>query len=119
MAVWLLFLLLSALKLKIQSPVDQQVYKMLRHRVCTATIVTILSRGAPVNFGAIQGDKGKILSFYRHQQNMLRLWNHLITMNDDRLTKLVFLWDLEKSNNQNWSHHDDVKRLLQFLDMST
>lgn len=40
-------------------------------------------------------------------------------MNDDRLTKLVFLWDLEKSNNQNWSHHDDVKRLLQFLDMST
>lgn len=50
---------------------------------------------------------------------MLRLWIHLITMNDDRLTKLVFLWDLEKSNNQNWSHHDDVKRLLQFLDMST
>lgn len=48
---------------------------------------------------------------------MLRLWNHLVTMSDDRLTKLVFMWELEKSNNLNWSHH--VKLLLQSIDMST
>ena len=68
---------------------------------------------------AIQGDSGWFPSFYRHQLNMLRLWNHLVTISDDIhvLTKLAFMWDLEKSNNQNWSHH--VKLLLQSIDMST
>lgn len=45
------------------------------------------------------------------------MWNHFVTRSDDRLTKLVFMWDLENSKKQNWSHH--VKLLLHSIDMST
>lgn len=47
----------------------------------------------PILAKPTQGDSGWFPSFYRHQLNMLRLWNHLVTMNDDRVTKLVFMWD--------------------------
>ena len=30
---------------------------------------------------------------------MLRLWNGLIKMDDLRLTKAIFLWDLEQAGN--------------------
>lgn len=65
----------------------------------------------------IQGDSGLIPSLYCHQPNMLRLWNHFVTMSDDRHVKLISMWDLEKSNNQNWSQL--INLLLQFIDMST
>lgn len=42
----------------------------------------------------IQGDSGWLPSFYRHQLNMLRSWNRLVTctMSDDKLTKLLLGW---------------------------
>ena len=65
---------------------------------------------------AIQGDSGWFSSSYRHQLNIIRLWNRLLTLPDDRLTKKVFLWDLEQLCNNNWSQK--VKLLLDSLDMS-
>jgi hypothetical protein len=43
---------------------------------------------------AIQGECGWIPSFERHQANVLRLWNRLISMDEGRLTRRVFTWDL-------------------------
>ena len=34
--------------------------------------------------------------------NMVRFWNRLINMNENRLTKRIFMWDFTLSNN-NWS----------------
>ena len=65
---------------------------------------------------AIQGECGWLSSFYRHQLNFIRLWNRLLTMSDDRLTKKIFLWDLEQPNDKNWSHK--IKSLLESLDMA-
>jgi hypothetical protein len=37
-------------------------------------------------------------------------------MSDDRLTKKIFLWDLEQPNDKSWSHK--IKSLLESLDMA-
>ena len=51
---------------------------------------------------AMVGDTGWLPSVYRRWLAMLHLWNRLTSMDDNRLTKQVFLYDLEKCNN-NWS----------------
>ena len=43
---------------------------------------------------------------------MIRLWNHLITLDADRLPKKVFLWDYNIQN-KNWS--SDVEQLFDWL----
>ena len=43
---------------------------------------------------AIQGDMGWTPPQIRRQLNSLRLWKRLITMDNNRLTKRIFLWDL-------------------------
>ncbi len=49
---------------------------------------------------AINADMGWITSRVRRHVEILRLWNRLINMEDDRLTKKVFMWD--KSNRHVW-----------------
>ena len=39
---------------------------------------------------AINGEMGWTLSMYRRLVNMIRLWNRLVNMDDNRLTKCVF-----------------------------
>ena len=34
---------------------------------------------------------------------MLRFWNRLMKMNNSRLTKQIFEWDLMNHHNNNWS----------------
>jgi hypothetical protein len=51
---------------------------------------------------AIQGDMGWIRTKVRHQVAMLRLWNRLSQMPDDRLTKKVFDWDYYMY--KNWAY---------------
>jgi hypothetical protein len=63
---------------------------------------------------AIQGDMGWTHSSVRRKINILRLWNSLIEMDANRLTKRVFTWD--KSNFANgWA--GEVKDIFRDLNM--
>ena len=64
---------------------------------------------------SIQGDIGWVPPQYRCHYNMIRYWNRLINMNDDRLTKVVFNWDYRLQNN-NWS--TDIKAILNMTNLS-
>ncbi len=58
---------------------------------------------------AMYGDTGWIPSRVRRWGTILRYWNRLITMDDNRLTKKVFIHDYNIGVN-NWS--SDVKHIL-------
>ena len=57
---------------------------------------------------AISGDMGWTPVNIRHKGEMLRLWNRLVKMSDDRLTKKIFNWDI--SNGYPWA--TEVKYLF-------
>ena len=63
---------------------------------------------------AIQGDMGWLTCKYRKQLNMVRFWNRLIKMPDDRLTKQVFLSEYD-SIYQNWTK--SIKTILRNTDL--
>jgi hypothetical protein len=62
---------------------------------------------------AINGDTGWQAPTMRHHLNMLRLWDRLVEMPDDRITKKVFLWDYAHSHG--WC--SDVKRVFEQLNL--
>ena len=64
---------------------------------------------------AIQGDMGWTTPHYRTLYNMLRYWNKLILMNDNRLTKKIFLWDYSR-NTQNWC--GELKQIFQMINLT-
>ena len=51
---------------------------------------------------AISGDMGWPVSLHRRWFNMLRLWNRLIGMDNNRLTKQIFLNDFNRNRNNSW-----------------
>ncbi len=67
-------------------------------------------------FWPLIGDMGWPTSQIKRQRNMIRCWNRLINMNDNRLTKQVFIYDLSKCNT-NWS--SEVKRILNAIDQKS
>ena len=62
---------------------------------------------------AINGDMGWTPSDIRQKVAIIRLWNRLVAMEDNRLTKSIFKWD--KNFNNSWSFC--VKSLLDKLGM--
>ncbi len=50
------------------------------------------------------GDIGWISNRGRWKVNMLRLWNRLVTMDDSRITKKIFQWDMAEHNVSNKSN---------------
>ncbi len=62
---------------------------------------------------AIQGDIGWTRSKVRQQVAMLRLWNKLSQMSEDRLTKNVFNWDYNLC--KNWSY--EIKEIFYSINM--
>lgn len=60
----------------------------------------------------LTGDTGWLPSTYRRWGSMLRFWNRLIKMDNDRLTKKVFEFDYAKGIN-NWSF--DIKEVMKKL----
>ena len=50
---------------------------------------------------AVNGDIGWVTCDVRHKIEMLRLWNRLLSSNDDRLVKKIFKWDRILCKN-NW-----------------
>ena len=59
---------------------------------------------------AMTGDMGWPECRQRRMINMIRFWNRLVKLNDDRLTKRVFLWDYEINHN-NWS--SEIQNILE------
>ena len=60
---------------------------------------------------ARNGDMGWVSSGNRREIEILRYWNRLIRMNENRLTKKVFKWDRNKRRRSgNWSN--DVYKVL-------
>ena len=57
----------------------------------------------------LEGDMGWTRSLTRRQINRIRYWNHLLKLNEDRLTKIVFNWDREQLS-QGWA--SDMKELF-------
>lgn len=64
---------------------------------------------------AVQGESGWLSCNCRHKMNMLRLWNRLIYMENERITKLVFLWDRQQNISSNWS--SQVKNTMESLNI--
>ena len=64
---------------------------------------------------AIYGESGWLNPKLRRQLEIIRLWNRLVIMDDDRLTKKVFLWDKSICNN-NWTN--DIVTIINRLDLS-
>lgn len=67
---------------------------------CAARTFLGVNRFAPIL--SIQGDSGWQLCQTRIHMNMLRYWNRLLKMDNNRLCKHVFMWDYSLSYN-NWS----------------
>ena len=63
---------------------------------------------------AINGDMGWVNSHIRRKINMLRLWNRLMYMQDNRLTKQVFRFD-QMLHRHNW--YSEVEKLFNELNM--
>ncbi len=61
------------------------------------------------------GDVGWIPVMYRQWLSMLRLWNHLINLENHRLPKKFFEWDLKLSK-KNWS--SEIKLIFEKVNMS-
>ena len=58
---------------------------------------------------ALNGDMGWIATDVRRHNAMIRYWNRLMNMNNERITKKVFIWDKSLCK-ENWS--SEVKCLL-------
>ncbi len=50
------------------------------------------------------GDIGWVSNRGRWKLNTLRLWNRLITLDESRLTKKIFIWDMKEHNESNKSN---------------
>ena len=64
---------------------------------------------------AIWGDMGWMSIHNRKHECMIKLWNRFINMNDSRLCKRIFLYDVEMCSG-NWS--SDIYKLLSEVNMT-
>ena len=63
----------------------------------------------------LNGEMGWLPCKFRRYLCAIRFWNRLHKMDNCRLTKVVFLWDL-KNLKSNWS--ENVKNIFSYLDMT-
>ena len=64
---------------------------------------------------ALYGDIRWLPSTQRRWLHMVRFWNRLLTFDDNRLTKRVFLYDYENDNHNNWC--SEIKRIFSYLNI--
>ena len=64
----------------------------------------------------IQGDVGWILQKYRRLLKMLQLWNHLLSLDKNRLTKHIFEWEYANNFGKGNSWIDEIKQFFQLVD---
>ena len=63
---------------------------------------------------AIKGDVGWIDPDVRRKLEMIRMWDRLVKMDDNRLTKRVFLWDY----NQQHGWCSDMKKFFSSIGLN-
>ena len=63
---------------------------------------------------AVNGDMGWLPCEIRQKLEMLRLWNRLISIDENRIVSKIFIWDKQLCNN-NWSM--EVKSICEEIDM--
>ena len=68
---------------------------------------------------AMYGDTGWFECKYRRFMNMLRYWNRLVRMSNNRLTKKLFVYDYECSiiGNRNWC--SEIETIFDDINMSS
>ena len=66
---------------------------------------------------ALSGDIGWLPCRYRRYISIIRYWNRLIQMNNERLTKKVFLHDYDQNSNNSWSN--DVENIFDSVNLLT
>ena len=59
---------------------------------------------------AIQGDVAWIPPHIRRKLNMIRLWHRLVSMDVERITHKVFIWDTNSCKRGTWSY--DIKQVF-------
>ena len=64
----------------------------------------------------IMGDTGCLSTRSRRHINMIRFWNKLLKMKDDRLTKQIFLWDLTQPGDS-WSN--DICNIFKSINLES
>ena len=64
----------------------------------------------------IQGDVGWILPKNRRLLKMLQLWNHLLSLDENRLTKHIFEWKYANNFGNENSWIDEIKQIFQLVD---
>ena len=72
----------------------------------------LVHRFAPI--AGIIGDMGWTRPSLRRYLCMLRLWNRLLIIDDNRITKKIFLWSLRDENM--WAR--EIKNVFEMLDLS-
>ncbi len=65
---------------------------------------------------AVNGDMGWLPAVVRRRIEMVRLWCRLVRMNEDRITKRIFLYDLDlcRMGVKNWCH--ELKHIFTITD---
>ncbi len=91
---------------RIYDKCNQVIYKALRFYLGVHKYTPILG---------LLGDTGWLPSEYDRWLQMLRFWNHLINLNDDRIIKSVFLEDYNRCKG-NWC--SEIKQLFQKIEMN-
>ena len=66
-----------------------------------------VNKKTPIDF--LNGETGWARPEYRIYLNILRFYNHLINMNNDKLTYKIFECDLQNISNENWSGEIEKK----------
>ena len=66
---------------------------------------------------SIHGDMGWTESSVRRKVHMSRYWNRLVNLSDDRLTKRIFLWDVEQKSKGWASEMLGIFRAVDMLDV--
>ena len=66
---------------------------------------------------ALSGDIGWLPCRYRRYISIIRYWNRLIQMNNERLIKKVFLHDYDQNSNKSWSN--DVENIRDTVNLLT
>ena len=74
-----------------------------------------LGVNAKTPLSALHGDMGWTRPKYRMYLNILRFYNRLIKMKNDRLTFSIFEYDLQNISNDNWS--GDLENILEDINM--
>ena len=94
---------------KLYTKTEQVQYKAARYFLG-------VHRFAPLE--ALLGDMGWSTAKTRHKILILQYWNRLCLLPDDRITKYIFLWDLQNFHNKRGTWSYNVKHILQDIGVS-